>query len=426
MRHDLPLMPAPDRPGGEIVRGWPVLAMALVGVSTSVSALLLYSLGALIVPLEQAFGWSRADLQLVSSFIAAGGALSVNAVGWLNARHGMRQVSRVSLVLLSIGLLGMTQLPVNGSIGWLYLGYFLLPLLGIGTTPVTWTQWVNLWFERHRGFALSLVLCGTGIAAAVLPPAITWVVGRSDWRAGFALLAVLPLLLTLPWAARTLPRPSTEPTGRAGAAHTRLPGLTFAQAARTRAFWLCNGALSLVVAGVVGMVSNTVPMLRDLGLSAVAAGAVFSVFGLSLIAGRLLVGVLLDRFWAPAVAAVTLSLPAVGCALFWQADAQTPVALLMLATALVGIGSGAEFDIAAYLVARFFGLRDYGKTFGVHLGVATIGSAIAPFLFAALLRAGMGYGPLLQVCMACFLIGPVLLLGMGRYPRFDDPERRSA
>lgn len=52
--------------------------------------------------------------------------------------------------------------------------------------------------------------------------------------------------------------------------------------------------------------------------------------------------------------------------------------------------------------------------------------AIAPLLFAALLRAGMGYGPLLQVCMACFLIGPALLLGMGRYPRFDDPERRSA
>ncbi|MEY4909644.1 MAG: hypothetical protein RL260_3362, partial [Pseudomonadota bacterium] len=378
---------------------------------------------ALIVPLEQAFGWSRADLQLVSSFIAAGGALSVNAVGWLNARHGMRTVSRVSLVLLSIGLLGMTQLPVNGSIGWLYLGYFLLPLLGVGTTPVTWTQWVNLWFERHRGFALSLVLCGTGVAAAVLPPAITWVVGRSDWRAGFALLAVLPLLLTLPWAARTLP---VQVRASSGSATGTLPGLTFAQAARTRAFWLCNGALSLVVAGVVGMVSNTVPLLRDLGLSAVAAGAVFSVFGLSLIAGRLLVGVLLDRFWAPAVAAVTLSLPAIGCALFWQADGQTPVAALMLATALVGVGSGAEFDIAAYLVARYFGLRDYGKTFGVHLGVATIGSAIAPFLFAALLRAGMGYGPLLQVCMACFLIGPVLLLGMGRYPRFDDPERRSA
>jgi MFS family permease len=423
MRHDLPQRPAPDRPGGEIVRGWPVLVMALVGVGTSVSALLLYSLGALIVPLEQAFGWSRADLQLVSSFIAAGGALSVNAVGWLNARHGMRTVSRVSLVLLSIGLLGMTQLPVNGSIGWLYLGYFLLPLLGVGTTPVTWTQWVNLWFERHRGFALSLVLCGTGVAAAVLPPAITWVVGRSDWRAGFVLLAVLPLLLTLPWAARTLP---VQVRASSGSATGTLPGLTFAQAARTRAFWLCNGALSLVVAGVVGMVSNTVPLLRDLGLSAVAAGAVFSVFGLSLIAGRLLVGVLLDRFWAPAVAAVTLSLPAIGCALFWQADGQTPVAALMLATALVGVGSGAEFDIAAYLVARYFGLRDYGKTFGVHLGVATIGSAIAPFLFAALLRAGMGYGPLLQVCMACFLIGPVLLLGMGRYPRFDDPERRSA
>ncbi len=405
----------PAGPHGEIRRGWPVLFMALAGVSTSVSALLLYSFGALVVPLQEAFGWTRAELQLTSSFIAAGGALSVNAVGWLNAHHGMRRISAVSLLALSLGLLAMTQL--QGSIGWLYLGYFLLPFLGLGTTPVTWTQWVNLWFERHRGFALSLALCGTGVAAAVLPPAMTWAVGRWDWRAGYVVLALLPLLLTLPWALRALPTRSQAQAGAAAA--LPLAGMRFAQAVRSHRFWLCNVALALVVAGVVGMVANTVPLLRDLGLSATAAGAVFSVFGAALIAGRLLVGVLLDRLWAPGVAAVTLSLPALGCAIFLHADASTPLALLMLGTALVGAGSGAEFDIAAYLVARYFGMRDYGKVFGVHLGVATVGSAAAPFLFAALLRSGGGYGPLLLVCIACFLFGPLLLLALGRYPRFD-------
>lgn len=407
---------------GELGRGWPVVLMATCGVATSVSVLLLYSFGALVLPLEKAFGWSRAEIQLAASFIAAGGAISVNSVGWLNARFGVRRVSTVSLLALSIGLLGVTLMP--GSVGWLYFAYFALPFLGLGTTPVTWTQWVNLWFERHRGLALSLALCGSGLAAAVLPPAITWAVGRWDWRAAYVLLAALPLLLTLPWAMRRLPIKPTAAAARAALeAHVSLAGLPFAQVVRSRVFWSCNLALTLVVAAVVGLVTNTVPMLRGLGLSAEAASAVFGVFGLSLIAGRLVVGLLLDRYWAPGVAAVTLSLPALGCLMFLQSDANTPLAWLMVATALAGVGSGAEFDIAAYIVARYFGMRDYGKTFGVHLGMATIGSALAPFLFAALLRGGNGYSPVLTVCIACCVAGPLLLLTLGRYPHFEAPQK---
>jgi MFS family permease len=89
---------------------------------------------------------------------------------------------------------------------------------------------------------------------------------------------------------------------------------------------------------------------------------------------------------------------------------------LLLATALVGVGAGAEFDIAAYLVSRYFGLRDYGRLFGLHLCVVTLGSTVAPFGFAALLRASGGYWALLLVCAACCVAGPLLLLALGRYP----------
>ncbi len=411
-------------PAGEFRSGWPTLLLALAGVATSVTALLIYSLGTMIVPLQQAFGWSRGDLQIAVSFLAAGGAISVNLVGWLNLRYGMRAVSGVSMLALAIGFASLILLPE--SIGWLYLAYLVLPLVGLGTTPVTWTHIVNLHFERHRGLALSLVLCGTGLAAALLPPLLNAATARWGWQAGYATLGALVFVFWLSMTWRRLPSSLPEPSTGAAASQpvgaVAVSGMRWQQAVKSRNFWVCNLGLALVVSAIYGLTANTVPLLRDLGLPASTASAIFSAFGIALIVGRIAVGGLIDRLWAPGVAAVVLALPAAGCALFLGADAATPVPLLVLATVLCGVGAGAEFDIAAYLVARYFGLRDYGRLFGMHLGLVTIGSAVAPFGFAALLRATGGYQPLLMLCAAACVIGPALLLTLGRYPLLSSTE----
>lgn len=401
---------------GEFSSGWPTLVLALAGVATSVSALLIYSLGTLMVPLERGLNWSRADLQIAVSFLAAGGVVSVNLAGWLNLRYGMRAITAVSMLAVVLAFAALSQM--HGSIYWLYLGYFLLPVIGLGTTPVTWTHVVALHFHRRRGLALSLVLCGTGLTAALLPTLLTWTVWQWGWQAGYVTLAALPLLMWLTLCWRRLPdahaKAKQVPRGEAVTAARN--GMPFGQAVRDRRFWVCNIGLGLVVSAIYGMATNTVPLLRDIGLSATQAGGVFGVFGVALIAGRIGVGLLIDRLWAPGVAAVALALPALGCLLFLGADAHSPLALLILATALVGVGSGAEFDIAAYLVSRYFGLLDYGRLFGLHLGVVTVGSIVAPFFFSTLLRSTGGYGSILMVCAACCVIGPGLLLTMGRYP----------
>lgn len=400
----------------EFRRGWHMLVLAIVGVATSVSALLLYGFGAMVIPLQQALGWARSDLQAAITFMSIGAIVSSQAAGWLNARYGLRTVTLCSLAALSLGFFGLTQ--IQGSIWSLYIGFMLISLAGVGTLQITWSELVNLWFERNRGLALALILSGTGIAAIILPPLVTWAVERWSWKAGFIVMGLLPALAALPltmrWLHTTNPgsRSINKPSNGSAAA---LTGLSFKEAIRTGKFWRCNVALTLVVAAIVGMVTNTVPLLRDRGLSAQEAGHIFSSFGISLILGRVVVGYLVDRFWAPGIAAIALVLPAIGCILF--ATAGTNVSLLVVATLLIGVGSGAEFDVAAFLVARYFGMRDYGRLFGVHLGLVTAGAATSPLLFGAMYKATGSYTAMLIFCFAAFAVGPLLLLTMGRYPK---------
>lgn len=161
----------------------------------------------------------------------------------------------------------------------MYVGYFALPFIGVGTTPVTWTHIVALHFLRHRGLALSLALCGTGLTAAALPSLLTWSIARWGWQAGYFVLAALPLLMWLSMAWRRLPARGAEPASARSTASARAAaeGMPFARALRDYRFWLCNVGLGLVVSAIYGMATNTVPLLRDIGLSAAQAGAVFGI-----------------------------------------------------------------------------------------------------------------------------------------------------
>jgi MFS family permease len=397
---------------GEFKIGWRALLVAVVGVATSVNATLLYGFSSMIVPLEKAFGWTRAELQPAITFLFLGAIISSQVVGWLNQRFGLRRVTLASLAALTCGFLLLTQ--IRGSIWSLYISFMMIMWAGMGTLQITWTNLVNLWYERNRGLALAITLSGTGIAAIVMPPLVTRVTDQWGWQGGFVVMAMMSSLLAIPlvfiWMRANVPQAGVVASSPVAA----LTGLTFHEGLRSAKFWRCNIALTLVVSAILGIVTNAVPMLRDRGMSALEAGQIFSSFGISLILGRVLVGYLVDRLWAPGVAAVALALPAIGCVLFGMAGANVP--LLVLATLLVGVGAGAEFDLAAFLVARYFGLREYGRLFGVHLGLITLGSALSPLLFGAMYKMTGSYVALLSYCAICFAIGPVMLLTLGRYP----------
>lgn len=400
----------------EFRQGWRVLLLSVVGIAISINASLLYGFGTLVVPLEQAFGWSKSEQQVAITFLFGGAVVSLQLVGWFNLRFGMKRITVISLALLSLAYLATTQL--HGSVWSLYLAFAILPLVGMGALAVTWTQLLSLWYDRNRGLALAIGLSGTGLTAAIIPRLMSWGIEQWDWRAAFVILALLNLLVLLPLTLLWF-RLSANTT-QSSQGHARelldLPGMSFREGMRSRKFWTCNLALGLVISSIVGMVTSTVPMLQSKGLSASDANLIFSGFGIALIFGRLLIGYLIDRMWPPLVSAVSLALPAIGCLIYLSGTVEfTP---LLLAAILVGFGAGAEFDIAAFLIARYFGVREYGRLFGVHQGLNTVASALAPLLFAFLLSRTGSYSAMLTYTLACSLVGPLLLLTLGRVPRF--------
>ena len=125
-------------------------------------------------------------------------------------------------------------------------------------------------------------------------------------------------------------------------------------------------------------------------------------------------GLLVDRFWAPAVAFVLNIAPAIGCLLLLQHD--VPPALFYGAVLMIGLGQGAEIDIVAFMIARYFGLRSYAtiyslSTLGIALGVALGASLIG----RAYDRFG-NYDVALVAASGSFFVAALFYLAMGRYP----------
>lgn len=411
----------------EFKAAWRIVLLAALGVGISANAALLYTFGVLVVPLQQAFGWERADIMVGVSFLFIGAFAGAQLIGWLNLRFGMKLVTLLSLGAMSLAYVVMTR--IGPSIIELYVMMFVVAFASMGTMLITWTHLVNLWYERNRGLALSLVLSGTGMAAIFLPSAVTAVITRWDWQAAFWLLAALPLaviLLALAWMKEPAhARPAASAARSAAAARSPLPGLSYADGLRTWRFWVLNVSLSLVVACIVAVVVNGVSLLIDKGLNAADAARIFGTFGISLILGRVVVGYLLDRTWAPGVSALALSLPAVGCGVLLVAGADNTT-MLVVGVMLIGIGAGAEMDIAAYLMSRYFGMRDYGRLFGMHVSWIIAAGALSPWLFSMLYQSTGSFNAMLMVCGVLFLSGGMMMLMMGRYPRFATAPQPAA
>ena len=236
-------------------------------------------------------------------------------------------------------------------------------------------------------------------------------------------VGALPLLIALPVA--YLAFHDVGDTGlsaadrRAGEAARKAaqPGLTLAQAARDWRFWLLAGAFVLISFAVGGPIPNMENILKVAGFARNDIVGLVALIGLSVIAGRVVGGWLIDRYWAPAVAFVMLSLPAVACWLL--AGGPLGIDAARLSIFLIGFAAGVEFDLMAFLVARYFGMKSYSAIYGSIYGFFALGAGIGPVVFGKFYDKSGSYSSVLQLSAVLLLLGSASLLALGRYRRYD-------
>jgi MFS transporter, OFA family, oxalate/formate antiporter len=398
---------------GEFRFGGKVLIASLIGVALGASPIPFNSIGLVIGPISKEYGWSVEQVANGITIFGIIAALLAPLYGGLADRIGVRAVTLWSLFGFGVSFALLGFAPNNI---WVYYGLWaLVGLVGIGSTPVTFSRGVSQWFAQSRGLALGIMLLGTSLTAIFVPWLGKQIIVNWGWRALFPSFGALTLLIALPLGFFWFREPTAQerPKGMNDASGN-LIGTRFGQAIKTRYFWIMVASTILISTAYGGAHVHMVEMVKKHGFSADMAAGVAMIVGVGILIGRVSVGLLFDRFWAPGVAFIVLSLPALSSYLFM--GGHSDLAVLKIAAFLLGLAAGAESDVLAFLTARYFGMLNYGRIYGAFYLFFGICSGISPKLYSRAVGNSGSYDPMLQAAIFCFLGGAALLLLLGRYP----------
>jgi MFS family permease len=399
----------------EFTYGWKSLLAATIGTMCGIFTLTNYTQGFFVGPVTSEFGWSAPQFFLSYTVLMCSGLLTGPLIGYIAQRVGLRTVGIVGLTGHS---LAYVVLSLNtGSLVLWYLSWALVAILGAGSLPIIWTGVLNNWFTKHRGKAIGITMAGTGLGAFLLPPIVEFLIANHGWRTAYRGIGLGALLISLPIVFalfKEKPDSSTATDGEVMANKVETWGLTTRDAMRTKQFWILGAVLFLTVIVVAGLLSNFERIMTEQGFERSSIAQIAAVMGLTVIIGRLMVGALVDRFWAPGVAACFFLVATLG--LLILVGTQVTMATALLVAVMIGLAAGAELDLLAYLTGKYFGPAHYPAIFGLIIAFFTVGAGIAPPLFGMAAQMFQGYGTMLSISIGLLLVSILLFLSLGRYP----------
>ena len=403
---------------GRFFYGWIIVAACFVAqamTSTSIQGLSTY-----VAPLQREFGWSLSQTAAGRSFQQADSFLGP-LTGWLVDRFGPRALMSAGIVLYAVSFAVFSQM---NSLWGYYAACVMMAVANslVGLLIVSYT--LNQWFRRKRTTAMGIAVMGFAAAGIVFLPALVFVQGLFGWREAALATAAAMLVLGLPivFLMRNSPErcgllpDGDRPEDLAGILKAGRGGglvdFTTRQAARMRTFWLLTIGNALAQMALAAIVVHQFPYFEDL-LTRETAALVLSVLNVFNLLGRLVGGVLGDRFRKHRIMAVNMVAATVGLGLLVVADG---LALLLVYAALYGTSWGVRTAVANSLQGDYFGRASFGKIAGLSQTLAAPTAILSPILFGLIVEATGAYRPALMTLAVLTGIASVLFLLATRPP----------
>jgi len=288
-------------------RHYALAVVAVIFVALLAAAGLRSTPGVLMVPWEQAFGWSRG----VISFAAACGIFLFGLTGPFAAaamqRFGIRATVMVALAMMgasSFASLFMTQ-PWQLIVTW-----GLVSGIGSGCiATVLSAVIVNRWFVTNRGLVMGLFAASTSTGTLIFFPGLSALALAGGWQSvvlcvAIAMLVLIPVVYWLlpewpadaghvPYGADANHAPDVQSSGNP----LKTAFTALGEGVKDRDFWLL--AITFFVCGFTtnGLVgTHMIALCHDYGMGVVAAGSLLAIMGLFDLVGTTASGWLTDRY----------------------------------------------------------------------------------------------------------------------------------
>jgi MFS family permease len=415
-----PALPATKLPR-RIFYGWYILPIAILGV-VATSPGQTYGIAAF----NESF---RSDLQLSHSQLTAAymlgtflAALPLSWIGLMMDRHGIRRVK--ALVVVGIGFACIIAAFANELFS-LFVAFFLLRMLGPGALSLLSGSTLGFWFDRRLGMVEGIRHLGMAFSVAVIPGVNLWLIATVGWRAAFALLGVATCALMLPLLAtvfRNRPEEVGQQRDGGPSPHDPFPrhtdsgdDVSFADALRSRAFWIVLAINALWGLVATAVTFNIIPIVQTQGLQATSAAGLLAIFAITLALTHVIGGILADHmpirsllaFSAVCMALCTASM----MVLAWPG-------MLAFCGITMGLAQGLSTGLTSVVCVRFFGRLHVGRIRGVYSSVQIAASSIGPFAVGLTRDLSGEYSPALVAFTLAALLASMAAC-------FATPPRRS-
>jgi MFS family permease len=335
----------------------------------------LFSLPVFLRPIAQDTGWSTTGISTAMTLAFVALALGSIAWGYLSDRVGPRIVVLAGSLVLAAGL-------ALASLATSLLAFQMLFGVVVGLSAAAifapMMACVTGWFDTRRSLAVSLVSAGMGMAPLTMSPLAAWLVQTHDWRTSLQIIAVLAAAIMLPVALLVRRPPALAQAASAGAADaTHEPALSVGQAMRSAPFLVLVLTSFLSCATHSGPIFHTVSYAVTCGIPLMAAVSIYSMEGLAGMGGRLVFGLLGDRFGAARV--LVLALLAQAIVVLGYVYARELGSFYTVA-ALFGFTYAGVMPLFAVIARENFPLRMMGTVIGGTTMASSLGMALGPVL----------------------------------------------
>ncbi len=410
----------------DIHYGWVMVAVTFLTALVSAGAV--GAPGVFIVPLQQEFGWSPAEISSALSirFILFG-LMAPFAAALMN-RYGLRNIALAGQLLIGSSLIAsitMTQV-------WQLIALWGVAVgIGTGLTALVLGATVAArWFSERRGLVVGILTASVATGQLLFLPVLASLTERFGWRIALLLLcaalavaacAVLLLMRDRPsdLGLRAYGEPGIGPPAappQQQGAITRAALSALRDASRKPVFWILFATFFICGASTNGLIQvHLIPLCADFGIPQVQAAGLLAAMGIFDFVGTILSGWLSDRydnrwllFWYYGLRGLSL--------LFLPFSDFTFYGLSLFAL-FYGLDWIATVPPTVRLTAQNFGAERANLVFGWVFCGHQLGAATAAFAAGMSRTVWMSYLPAFFAAGALCLIAASIALLIARPPK---------